>query len=123
MSIEARLESDDNGEIIQSMILDQDTIYHEHDIHLGRLIIAWSLADHKGAVVHLVEDFHEDPQLMTADDLFELSTPENLYAEVPTWFSVSLPTHMDSGKAVNLKVQHRPDGKIINEFRPHTSFD
>ena len=122
MAVKSSVQPLFSGEQIEPEYTPQGIFYYCHDTVVGRLVLARSLADQRGAYVYSVDNFEGEVEKITNQQLDEFTQPEKMHRHLLPWFSVILPTHLDTGEPAALDLQHVPDVIAVLRMSP-TSFD
>lgn len=123
MAIKASIESELHELGAHPETIYQGSLYFYLDTTIGRLILAKSLSDNEGGLVHIAEGIHCSDEDLTRDLVLSLAKPQYLHKELMPWCGVKLPIHLDGGEPAELTIRHQPDMLAIHLIRPHRSLD
>ena len=115
MAILASVESELRDEVVRSDWADRQALYYNHDVIIGRLIMARSLDDNEGGLVYVVDGLPHDASELTMQMIAAGLRPENVYRQLLPWFSTKVPSHLETGEPVEITIQHLPDTVVIEK--------
>ncbi len=98
-------------------------IYFDHNIIIGRLILAKNLKNDTGAVIYMVDDFTKDPAAINPNLVAKLANDSNFHSLILPFFQTELASHFDNGEPATLTLRQYPSYIPVLAWRSELSSD